>query len=282
MPACCRAIFVLFLAFAAGCLPFRGDRSARNIIQSYNPFGLATSVTKDKVVVRSVLLERPTGDSYLTSELWESTMKPLPPEVAALLAENGVRVGTFPSNAPAELLERINAGDGTVRPNEMTANLGESKVLPVNGPVPQATFQALDDIGAKPVWFEFPNAHFGYAVTGTATDTGKMKLAFEPKVQHGQRHGWLRPTLDGTGFAWLDQKESERFPKLNFEISVLPGEYLVIGPTEQPAGKVGGTWFVSDANGGSRMRVLVVRAWRGPDAPAEPLPGRRLSESAKK
>lgn len=282
MPACRRAIVVLVVLCSAGCLPFRGERSARNIIQNYNPFGLASTVTKDKVVVRSVLLERPTGDPYLGSQLWESTMKPLPPEVAALLAENGLRVGTFPSNAPAELLERINAGDGTVRPNEITANLGEAKVLPVNGPVAQASFQSFDDIGAAPAKHEFPGANFAFALTGSATDTGKIKLAFEPKVQHGQRHGWLRPTLDGTGFAWLDQKETERFPKLNFELALQPGEYLVIGPSEQPAGKAGGAWFVADANGGSRMRVLVVRAWRGPDAPSEPLPGRRPTDAAKK
>lgn len=277
MPAPRCAVVALLLALAAGCLPFRGERSARSLIQSVNPFGLATPVTKDKVVVRSVLLERPTGDPYLTSELWASTMKPLPPETAALLAENGIRVGKFASNAPAELLERINAGDGAVRPNESTANLGEAKVLPINGPVPQASFQIFDDIGAKPAWHELAQAQFGYAVTAAPAEGGRLKLSFEPKAQHGQRQGWLRPTLDGTGFTRLDGKEAERFPKLAFDVTVLPGEYLVIGPTDRPASLAGGAWFVADAAGGSRMRVVVVRAWRGPEAPAEPLPGRRLA-----
>jgi hypothetical protein len=268
---------LLALAFAAttGCLPFRGERTARQIIQSVNPFGLAPTAARDKIVVRSVLLERPTGDPYLATELWETTLKPLPPETAALLAENGLRVGTFPSNAPAELLERINAGDGTVRPHESTANLGEAKVLPVNGPVPHARFQIFDDIGAAPKSIEFENGQFGFAMTGMAADGGKLKLAFEPKAQHGQRQGWFRPTLDGTGFARHEQKELDRFPKLQFEVTVRPGEYLVIGPTERPADRAGGAWFVADANGGSRMRILVVRAWRGPSVPADPLPGRK-------
>ncbi len=278
MPAC-RAIVVVVLACAAGCLPFRGERTARQLIQSANPFGLATAAARDKVVVRTVLLERPTGDPYLGEQLWNSTMKPLPPELAALLAENGLRVGTFPSNAPAELLERIDAGDGTVRPHESTANLGEAKVLPVNGPVPSAAFQSFDDIGATPARLEFANAQFGFTVTATPGDGDKLTLAFEPKVQHGDRHGWLRPTLDGTGFVRHDQKGAERFPKLKFEVKVRPGEYLVIGPSERPADRLGGAWFVADANGGSRMRVLVVRAWRGPSAPADPLPGRRLADA---
>lgn len=274
------SLVVLSLVMLSGCLPFQG-KSTRQIIQNYNPFGLTTSVTKDKIVLRTVLLERPTGDPYLCTDLWTSTMKPLPPETAALLAENGLRVGTFPSNAPADLLERINAGDGTVRPSETTANFGEAKVLPINGPIPQSTFQVFDDIGAKPNWYEMTNVSFGLAVTGT-TENGKLKLVFEPKAQHGDRQGWLRPTLDGIGFVRQDQKEIERFSKLAFELAILPGEYLVIGPTEQPATKAGGAMFVTDANGGSRMRVLVVRAWRGPEAPSEPLPGRRLPDSTRK
>lgn len=279
-----RAPVGLFLALAlagsVGCLPFRGERTARQLIQSVNPFGLAPSATRDKVVVRSVLLERPTGDPYLTTELWDSTLKPLPPETAALLAENGLRVGTFPSNAPAELLERINSGDGTVHPHEATANLGEAKVLPVNGPLPLARFQQMDDIGATPKSCVYENAQFGFALSATASEGGRLKLSFEPKAQHGQRQGWFRPTLDGTGFARHEQKEMDRFPKLQFEVIVRPGEYLVIGPTERPVDKVGGAWFVAEANSGSRMRVLVVRAWRGPTAPADPLPGRKPLPSA--
>jgi hypothetical protein len=280
MPAC-RAIVMLLLVGAAGCLPFRGERSARQLIQSANPFGLATAANRDKVVVRSVLLERPTGDPYLSGQLWESTMKPLPPELAALLAENGLRVGTFPSNAPADLLELIDAGDGTVRPHEATANLGEAKILPVNGPIPTAAFQSFDDIGATPARFEFANVQFGFTVTATPTDGDKLALAFEPKIQHGERHGWLRPTLDGTGFVRQDQKGIERFPKLKFELKVRPGEFVVIGPSERPADRLGGAGFVADANGGSRMRVLVVRAWRGPSAPADPLPGRRIADASR-
>ncbi len=278
MPVC-RAIVIVMLACASGCLPLRGERTARQMIQSANPFGLTTAATREKVVVRSVLLERPTGDSYLGDQLWDTTMKPLPPETAALLAENGLRVGTFPSNAPAELLERIDAGDGTVRPHEATTNLGEAKILPVNGPVPSVSFQSFDDIGATPTRFEFANAQFGFTVTATPADGEKLSLVFEPKLQHGDRHGWLRPTLDGTGFIRHDQKGAERFPKLKFEVKLRQGEFLVIGPSERPADRLGGAWFVSDSNGGSRMRVLVVRAWRGPSVPADPLPGRRVADS---
>ncbi len=279
MPTIARVGLGLVILTLSGCLPFKDARTPRTLIKSYNPFGFKTVVSHNKVVIRSVLIERPAGDLYLCQQLWETTLKPLPPETAALLAENGIRVGTFPSNAPAELLELIQDGNGTVRPNETTVNLTESKVLPVNGPVVQAEFETVDDIGASANPNRFQQVQFGFEITADDKQKGKLELKFEPKLQHGQRQGWLRPTLDGTGFTWLDGKEAVKFPKLKFTIDVRPGEYLVIGPTEQPAKLAGGAWFVSDSHNSNRMRVLVVRAWRGPDAPAEPLPGRRINEA---
>lgn len=279
MAVCRFVVFaVALLTATAGCLPFSGSRSAQGLIKNYNPFGLTTPVTKDKVVLRTVLLDQPTGDPYLTTDLWKTTLKPLPAETGALLAENGLRVGVFPSNPPAELLERINTGNGTVRPNEATVNYRESRVLPTNGPVPQATFQAFPDIGAEPTAMDLANAQFGFNVTANAGDNGKVKLSFEPRAQHGQRQGWLRPTLDGTGFSWLDSKEAERFPKLAFDVTLTPGEFLVIGPTERPAERVGGAWFVGTANDTSRMRVLVVRTWRGQESPDPPVPGQKVAK----
>lgn len=277
--AACRAVLAAVLATAvAGCLPFTGPRSAQQLVKNYNPFGLATAVAKDKLVLRSLLLEQPTGDPYLTAGLWTSTLKPLPPETAALLAENGLRVGVFPSNPPAELLDRINTGK-TVRPSEATVGLGEAKVLPVNGPVPKAAFQTVADIGADPTKHDLANAQFAFHVTANTADNGKVKLTFEPRAQHGQRQGWLRPTLDGTGFAWLDGKEAERFPKLTFDVTLSPGEFLVVGPTERPADRIGGAWFVGGDADLSRMRVLVVRAWRGgPAAPEPTVPGQKLAK----
>ncbi|QEL17178.1 hypothetical protein [Limnoglobus roseus] len=277
MAVCRSALAAVLLTAVVGCLPFRGERSAQDIVKNYNPFGLVTAVTKDKLVLRTVLLEQPTGDPYLTTGLWTSTLKPLPPETAALLAENGLRVGVFPSNPPAELLERINTGT-TVRPNETTVGIAEAKILPINGPVTQAAFQAVADIGAEPNKLDLTNAQFAFNVTANTADNGKVRLTFEPRAQHGQRQGWLRPTLDGAGFSWLDQKEAERFPKLTFDVMLSPGEFLVVGPTERPANKVGGAWFVGGDTDLSRMRVLVVRAWRGQNAPESTVPGQKLAK----
>ncbi len=276
--AACRSVLVAVLVTAVGgCLPFRGERSAQDLVKNYNPFGLITPVSKDKIVLRTVLLEQPTGDAYLTTGLWASVLKPLPPETAALLAENGLQIGVFPSNPPAELLERLNTGT-TVRPNEATVGLGEAKVLPTNGPTAKATFLAFPDIGAEPTKLDLTNAQFGFHVTANTAENNKVKLTFEPRAQHGQRQGWLRPTLDGAGFSWLDQKEAERFPKLSFDVTLSPGEFLVIGPTERPAERVGGAWFIGGDSDLSRMRVLVVRAWRGQTAAAPTVPGQKVAK----
>jgi hypothetical protein len=53
-------------------------------------------------------------------------------------------------------------------------------------------------------------------------------------------------------------------------VSVGPQDYLVIGPTELPVGKLGGAMFLTDNDGRNRMRVLVVRGWLGAESEAEP------------
>lgn len=259
-----RLALCLVFPAAVGCLPLR-DASTRDLLDRYNPF-TAPAGQPNKVVLRTVLLDQPAGDPYLAKGLWAAAQKPLPAAAAALLAENGFRVGTFTGNAPPEFLALL-TDEAAVRPTESTVPAGEAKPLPVNGPLPSAAFGVADEIGAAPRPFDLAVAECGLSVTATPADGDKLKLAFEPRVQHGERQGWLRPSADGTGLAWLDGKAQERFPKAAFDVTVNPGEFVVVGPSESPAGKLGGAFFFSFAEGRGRMRVLVIRAWRPTEAP---------------
>jgi hypothetical protein len=267
------------ISLLVGCTPLQSGR-ARNLWDTYNPLGFVSPSTRDKVVIRSVLVDQPLGDPYLSRELWSGTLSPLAADQAALLAENGFRVGIFPSNPPGELLSRINNEDSALKPNEGTVTIGEAKTLGVNGPIPRAVFGTYTEIGAQATVHELSGAEFAFSVTPTMLEGGKIKLSFEPRTQHGTKQGWLRPTIDGTGFSWLDSKAHDRFTKLSFDVTVSPGEYVVIGPTEQPTDKLGGATFVMNDTLG-RMRVLVVRAWRGPEMTNEgpAAPGRRLNRA---
>lgn len=269
------AVCGLFL-LAAGCFP-AGTVKGR---PWYDPAGLvagSTAPAGKQAILRTVLLDQPAGDQYLTTDLWKQADSAVPPEVSALLAENGLRVGRISGNPPPAFLKLLTTESATIRPVESRCPQNEAKVVPVNGPVPQAKFQAWAEVGGKPAPFDLQNAECGMAVTPKPGEPGRVVLAVEPKAQHAAKQGWLRPNADLTGFAWAEGKPTETFPKLAFEATVGPQEYLIIGPTETPMGKLGGAFFVSADEARPRMRVLVVRGWIGPESADEG--GRRPTAS---
>jgi hypothetical protein len=254
------AAVVVALA-AVGCFSLPKETAA-SWFDRYGVFG-GSAPPASKVFLQTTLIDQPAGDPYLTHDLWLTTGKPLAPDRAALLAENGIRVGLIDGNPPPEFLRLVTSELHTVRPTQLTCTPGDSKVVPVNGPVARAEFGVAAEIGTARTVFDLPAAECGLAVTPTAADGGRVKLAFEPRIQHGAKQGWLRPTADGTGFAWRDGKPIEAFAKLGGEVTLGPKDYLLVGPTELPLGKLGGAFFVNPDAG--RMRVLVIRAWRGPE-----------------
>lgn len=257
-----RAVCVVFLC-ATGCTHGAGKATSTNWLERSGLFAGAAVGNGDKAVFQTVLIDQPAGDPYLTHELWEASNKPLPPDRAALLAENGLRVAIIDGNPPPAFLKLVTSEVATVRPNQGTGSLNESRPVAVNGPVPRAVFATSSEIGGERTTFDLTQAECAFSVTPTAAEDGRIRLTFEPRTQHGTRQSWLRPSGDGTGFAWLDAKPGDAFPKLSFDVTLGPKEYLVLGPTASPVGKLGGTFFLDASEGRSHMRVLVIRAWRG-------------------
>jgi hypothetical protein len=261
------------VAAAGGCLSL-GGRPAPDRIDPSTSY--APPAASDKVVFRTALVDRPAGDPYLTRGLWADALKPLPAEAAALLAENGLRVGVFVGRPPTELA-RLLADDSAVRPQDGTAAVGDPKPVPVNGPVPAAKFGLAVEVGGSPHPFDLSAVECAVALSGRPADDAGLRVGFEPRVQYGERQNWIRPTGDGTGLTWRDAKAEERFGKLGWELTVGPNDYVVVGPTESPGGTLGGVFFLPQADGRPRMRVLVVRGWR---LAADPPAGKRPASIA--
>jgi hypothetical protein len=260
---------VLLGCLLPGCGPLR-DHRAGVWLQQVNPF----AGNAEKIIVRSYLLEQPVGEQYLSDELWTEALAPLSADQAALFAENGLRVGRITGNPPAKFLA-IAHGPDVVRPQEGTVTAGEAKPVALAGPLSEVTFQTISEIGTKPGELKLKDAEIALSITPTLSETGKVKLAFEPRVQHGSRQFGWRPTTDSTAFTWLDQKVQERFPTLKAEMTLAPEEFVIIGPTAVPANTLGGAAFVSASEGRPRLRVLVVQVGRLLPGNDSPNPGRR-------
>ena len=224
------------------------------------------------------LVDQPAGSAYLNSGLWAEATNPLNHEQTTLLALNGLRLGVFTSTPPAEL-ERLASSDATVlSPMLRSGVAGKPRVIPVNGPIERCTIGAVAKFNdaAKPKAFDL--AECGLNVTATPLPGDKLKLRGEFLIQHGERQPWLRPTSDGSGFARTDQRASETYPALAFEVVLGRADLLVIGAADDPAEKLGQAYFFSHQTDRIRQRVLLLQVGTL-DRPGEPPPGKAAQTS---
>ncbi len=250
-------------AACVGCLPKA---------QSLKPAAVwdrLRGANPDALVVRTALVEAPAGDPALGGDLWATAGRPLGHELAALLAHNGLRVGTFSGLMPPDFERLSRAPHATLDATDRSFTPGKPKVVPVNGPLGRLTFRDRADLGAESAPWDLTAAECGVRVTATAAAGGQVTLAVEPQIQHGDKQLFVKPTADGTAFAREDRKALKGYPSLAFDVTLGPKDTLVIGPTPDPAETLGGGFFLSASGDRVRQRVLVIRAAIKPDAPAK-------------
>ncbi|HVK18271.1 MAG TPA: hypothetical protein VM533_15120 [Fimbriiglobus sp.] len=259
-------LMVLVCAAATGCL-FRGSDA-----RSAGWYDRVRSMTGSGLAVRTVLIERPAGDPYLSRDLWASAGKPLSHEQSALLARNGLRVGVLTGMVPGEFEQLVTSEQAAVNPMHRTMQPSKPKVVPVNGPLERCSYRAFHDLAADPTPSELFTAECGLSVTVRPGEGDRVTLVCEPQVQHGDKQAWLKPSADGTEFTRRDAKPLEAFPTLSFEVTLGPQDYLLVGPADEPADTLGQAFFYSVTENRARQRVLVIRALRGSAAAVKPEP----------
>lgn len=261
---------VLLAAAAAGCHggPIAGRGApAPSISRSLTPV-----VTADRLVVQSVLLERPISDSYLDRDLWDSALPAGSPEVRVLLEQNGLRAGIIGGSLPQRFQDLLNSESETVNPHEMTFEIRKDAVIPTAGPVDPCRFTLLTELSGKRRPVELTKARCGILVRPEAADDGGVRIWCEPQLQHGERRERYRPNEDGTGLTKFEEVPLERFPTLGFEAALAPGECLVIGTKSDQMETLGAALFSAEAEDRPRQRVLVIRARQGSRAATSELP----------
>ncbi len=242
----------------AGCFFRKSEHRAANWLDEMR----ARATPEGTLALRTVLIERPVGDQYLSGDLWASAGKPLTHAHATLLARNGVRVGVFAGVIPSEFDRLIHSEHSTIDPTHRTTQPDAPKVIPVNGPLDRCSFHAQAELTAEPAAVDVSAAECGLSVTAYPADGGRVRLVCEPQVQHGERQPFLKPTSDGTGFTREDRKPLESYPTLGWEITLAPTDYLVVGAAEDAAGTLGRAFFFTGTEDQLRQRVLVIRAIR--------------------
>jgi hypothetical protein len=239
-----------------GCFWLNGTTPATRVVGRSAPDAPPPDLG-ERVTFSTRLVEQPVGRSYLTGKLWTDVTDPLPHHLSALLAANGLRVGVMSGRTPAEF-DQLASGEGTaVAPTVRHGLAGKPKVIPVNGPLEHCSADVTDTLTADPQSHSWAAAECGLVATGTPHPSGALVVRLQFVVQHGDKQVWWTPTADG-GFDRTDERTRENFPAFTFEVPLEPKDVLVIGPTGDPGGTLGGAYFVTGDQ--MKQRVLVVRA----------------------
>lgn len=242
----------------AGCFFRQSDQRASGWFDRMR----GMTAPEGTIALRTVLIERSVGDRYLAHDLWTTAHKPLSHEHATLLTRNGVRVGVFAGVIPGEFDRLVHSEHSTIDPIHRTTQPGAPKVIPVNGPLDRCAYHVQTELTAEPTPVEVVRAECGLSVTAYPADGGQVRLVCELHLQHGEKQAFLKPTSDGTSFARADRKPLEAYPALNWEITLGPADYLVVGPADDVAGTLGRVFFFTGHEDQLRQRVLVIRAIR--------------------
>lgn len=214
------------------------------------------SDAEGRVAFDTRLVEQPHADEYLDRRLWTELNDPLPHQLTALLAANGLRVGVF-AGRPSGEFERLATGEGTaISPTVRRTTAGKPKTIPVNGPLDRCTADVTPALTDDPRKLDMTAVECGLVATATPRPSGKVTVRCEFHLQHGEKRVLWTPTADG-GFDRAEGRTPEAFPTLTIEVELDPDDTLVVGPTRATEGTLGAAFFHSVD--GSKQRVLVVK-----------------------
>lgn len=261
------AVLLLVLACVpgAGCVHRRP--SVPTIVKS-----MAPPRPIEGLVVESVLVEQPLGDTFIDRDLWNEVARVGSPETRVLLEENGLRVGIVSGTGPQKFQTLLASETDTVSPQLTTFQMRKDTVLPTATPPEACKYEVRTDLGGKPTPVELTHARCGVFVRPQQTPDGRVRVWCEPQVQHGDKQQWLRPNEDGTKFAQHTEVPTEKYAPLGVEATLGPDDYLVIGFDTSVPDSLGSVLFSADAGGRPRQRVLVIRARAATPQAAPDLP----------
>jgi len=214
-----------------------------------------------RILLHTRLIEQPLGDEYLTREVWTQTANPLPHDTSTLLSMNGFRVGVISGVIPGDL-ERLATSEPAVVNASLRAFLADQpKPIPVNASTEPLAMRITRAVGDEPQVLDLPNAECALIVTATPTLDGRVNLRCEPRVQHGSKQPHWGPTADGTGFERLDQRPSEQFPTLVWDLTIDRHEVLLIGSIEDDnKNTLGQNFFEIHDPSRLKQRLLAIQA----------------------
>lgn len=224
----------------------------------------------DVVCMDVALIERPLGDSYLNEELWSSVDEQgVALERKAVLDANGLRVGLIGGITPSRLLALLTSEQSCPSPRHIQLRAGNVKKFELGRKIAACQFQLHQDGQSLPVALKDVSCTF--QVQPSLTQDGRTRLLFTPLLQHGEAKLTAQPSADRARWEFLEQRSTETYTSLAFEVTVAPNEYLVIGARADRPDTLGHRFFVRADEPIAVQRLLVIRTNRAMTPDSNPV-----------
>jgi hypothetical protein len=254
-----RAGLLLSVLLLAGCLPdFR-----RKAEPSIPPRPPEVEAPAELVYINFAVVECPLGDEYLNRELWqEGDESVVPLELVLHLENNGLRACRLGGTLPPRLLKLLTSRRTCPQPRRLRTLPGQPAQL-VMGPRREGCQFELQS-GDGPRHVELKGAECLFEALPRVAD-GELSLKFTPQARYGEvrRRAEAERAPDGSlRWALANKPPTEDYPAVAFEVSLSPGEFLVLGPRVERKGTLGATWFAGENESGPTQKLIVLRAAR--------------------
>ncbi|HYV36654.1 MAG TPA: hypothetical protein VE988_13175 [Gemmataceae bacterium] len=259
------SVLVLLCVSLGGCFWGEAERSA-SVFHRFHPPG--TNLGPDGVLLDIVLIERPLGDDFLNSELWESTdSQVVGLEKQALLEENGFRVGQIVGMNPAKLQDLLVSERSLVPVRQQILPAGTLTSVPLGPNLPQCNYRIKSEGGPRDVILD--QAQCAFTIVPSLTNDGRTRLKFTPQVLHGSEMPDIQVARDRTGMTLERKRPAKTYDALSWEVTLAPNQYLIVGTrfvedaSENEPQSLGNQCFLVDTGRTFTQRVLVIRTTRG-------------------
>ena len=218
---------VLCPLLAAGCVTTHAPEPAppRRVER---PLLTAPAVADDLVFIDIAVLERPVGDFYVNSPLWKfADEQVIAPDRRAVIEDNGLRLGLIGGTLPAELQDLLGSKRSCPDPRRIQTHAGTVTSLNVGTTLPECQFGLHED--GKTTAVRLQQADCVLRVTPTFAEGAQTRLQVVPEVLHGGTTLLPRPAADRSGWELHQHRAAEGCPAAGWDVTLAPGQYLVIG-----------------------------------------------------
>jgi hypothetical protein len=221
------------------------------------------------VTIETTLLELKPGDPYISQELWQDTDELVVGlELRERLRDNGLRVGQLIGTPPVGFQTMLLSPQCCTHPKRLLVPSG--KMIPqYASPVvlPHCSFEVVLDAGKTEL--EADQVRFCFDVVPTLTADGRTRLSFTPKVETGENLLPFQASPEQSSWVLRIERPSRKYPELGWEVTLAPGEYVVIGCRPEKKGSFGASAFIQDDESACVQRLLVIRTNRALPTAAE-------------